>query len=175
MPEPAIACTIDELVRSRAAQHGSKPVVIDPESRISYDELDATTWDLAAVFIQAGVNKGTRVGLIMPNSVRWVRVAVALGRVGAVLVPLSTLLKAGELVAQLRAASVEFLVSVEEFRSHRYLDELRAVSQLELPALPQVWPADRLAQTQPSEPARRIVAAMADTVTPADPLVIMFT
>jgi acyl-CoA synthetase (AMP-forming)/AMP-acid ligase II len=175
MPEPVTARTIDKLVRSRAAQHGSKPVVIDPESRISYDELDATTWDLAAVFIQAGVNKGTRVGLIMPNSVRWVRVAVALGRVGAVLVPLSTLLKAGELVAQLRAASVQFLVSVEEFRSHRYLNELRAVSQLELPALRQVWTHDRLARATPSEAARGIVDAMTETVTAADPLVIMFT
>src|ERR1700758_2412317 len=117
MPEPAIACTIDELVRSRAAQHGSKPVVIDPESRISYDELDSTTQDLAAVFIHAGVSKGTRVGLIMPNSVRWVRVA-----------------------------AVQFLVTVEEFRGHRYLEDLQTVQQPELPALRQVWTIDRLAR-----------------------------
>ena len=45
------------------------------------------------MFVEAGVGKGTRVGLIMPNSVRWVRIALALTRVGAVLVPLSTLLQ----------------------------------------------------------------------------------
>ena len=33
--------TIDRLVRLRAEQHGDKPMVIDPESRISYAELDA--------------------------------------------------------------------------------------------------------------------------------------
>ena len=104
--------TIDGLVRIRAEDDGDKPMVIDTDSRITYAELDATTRDLAAAFIAAGVSKGSRVGLIMPNCVQWVQIAVALTRVGAVLVPLSTLLQAPELVAQLRAASVQFLVAV---------------------------------------------------------------
>jgi acyl-CoA synthetase (AMP-forming)/AMP-acid ligase II len=125
--------------------------------------------------VEAGVGKGTRVGLIMPNSVRWVQIAIALTRIGAVLVPLSTLLAAGELVAQLRTASVQFLISVEEFRGHRYLDDLRSVNALELPALRQVWPLDRLAAATAGDSARRIVDAMTETVTAADPLAIMFT
>ena len=130
--------TIDHLVRLQSADHGAKPMVIDPVSRVSYRELDTTTYELAAALVDAGVGKGTRVGLIMPNNTRWVQIALALTRIGAVLVPLSTLLRAGELVAQLRAASVQFLVSVEEFRGHRYLDGLRS-RQSELPALRQVW------------------------------------
>jgi acyl-CoA synthetase (AMP-forming)/AMP-acid ligase II len=175
MPDPATAHTIDQLVRSGAAHHGDKPMVIDPALRVNYRELESTTTDLAATLVEAGVNKGTRVGLIMPNSARWVQVAIALTRIGAVLVPLSTLLQAGELVAQLRAASVQFLVSVEEFRGHRYLDDLRAPRRLELPALRQVWTADRLAAASAGERARRIVDALTQTVTAADPLVIMFT
>jgi acyl-CoA synthetase (AMP-forming)/AMP-acid ligase II len=147
-------------------------MVIDPMSHISYHELDTTTRDLAAAFVEAGVGKGTRVGLIMPNSARWVQVAVALMRIGAVLVPLSTLLRTGELAAQLRTASVQFLVSVEEFRGHRYLEGLRSEH---LPALSQVWTADTLATAAVTERARGIVDAMAETVTPADPLVIIFT
>ncbi len=174
MPDPA-APTIDQLVRSRAARHGAKPMVIDPAGRISYRELDTTTSELAAAFVEAGVGKGARVGLIMPNGARWVQVAIALTRIGAVLVPLSTLLRAGELVAQLRTSSVQFLISVEEFRGHRYLDDLRSVPRLELPALRQVWPVDRLARAPAGERARRIVGAMAETVTAADPLVTMFT
>ncbi|KLO45656.1 AMP-binding protein [Mycobacterium nebraskense] len=167
------ATTIDELVRSRAEIHGDKPMVIDPTSRISYRQLDAATRDLAAVFVEAGVGKGTRVGLIMPNGARWVEVALALTRIGAVLVPLSTLLAAGELAAQLRAAAVQFLVSVEEFRGHRYLDNL--VSRTALPALRQVWTADRLADATAGDRGRRLVDAMTETVTAADLLVIMFT
>jgi len=185
MPDPP-ARTVDQLVRSRASGDGGKPMVIDPTRRISYRELDTTTADLAATFVEAGVGKGTRVGLIMPNSARWVQVAIALTRIGAVLVPLSTLLRAGELMAQLRAASVQFLVSVEEFRGHRYLDDLRSALALsdfgdgrlqnpELPALRRVWTVDRLANPTAGERARRIVDAMTETVTAADPLVIMFT
>jgi acyl-CoA synthetase (AMP-forming)/AMP-acid ligase II len=123
--------TIDALVRYRAAHDGARPAVIDPATRISYRELDATTRELAAVFVEAGIGKGARVGLLMPNGVRWVQMAVALTRIGAVLVPLSTLLQARELVAQLRVASVQFLISVEEFRGHRYLDTSRAPACLD--------------------------------------------
>jgi acyl-CoA synthetase (AMP-forming)/AMP-acid ligase II len=167
--------TIDRWVRHRAAHDGAKPMVIDPASRVSYYELDTTARELAAVFVEAGVGKGTRVGLIMPNGARWVQVAMALTRIGAVLVPLSTLLQAGELAAQLRVAAVQFLVSVEEFRGHRYLDDVRSVRQAELPALRHVWTVDRLAQATAGEAARDIVDAMTATVTAADPLVIIFT
>jgi len=171
---PEYPNTIDRLVRLRATEHSGKPMVIDTATPISYAELDATTHDLAAAFVAAAVTKGTRVGLIMPNGVRWVQTAVAVTRIGAVLVPLSTLLAPRELVAQLRVASVEILVAVEEFRGHRYRDELEAelVSPMELPALRHVWTPDQLPDTPT---AVETVDAIADAVTPADPLVIMFT
>ena len=162
--------TVDELIRLQAAQYASKPMVIDPETRITYAELDATSGDLAAAFITAGVGKGTRVGLIMPNCVQWVQIAVALTRIGAVLVPLSTLLQAPELVAQLRTASVQYLVTVEQFRGHRYLDEL-APQRTNLPALREIWTSARL----PVSSSGAAVEAVAETVTPSDTLTIMFT
>jgi acyl-CoA synthetase (AMP-forming)/AMP-acid ligase II len=162
--------TIDELVRIRAEQHGDKPMVIDTESRLSYAELDETTRAMAAAFIGAGVGKGTRVGLIMPNRVQWVQMAVALTRIGAVLVPLSTLLQPPELVAQLRVASVQVLIAVDEFRGHRYLDDLAdVIDTAELPALQKVWTPARVARSETK------VDAVAATVTPSDTLVIMFT
>ncbi len=164
--------TIDRVVRQRAAEHGTKPIVIDLASRLTYAELDSTTRRLAASLIDAGIVKGSRVGLIMPNSARWVQIAIAVTRIGAVLVPLSTLLQTRELVAQLRTASVQFLISVEEFRGHRYLDELR---RGQLPALREVWTAEQLTQTAASDAAARIVDALAATVTPSDPMVIIFT
>ncbi|MDT5254006.1 MAG: hypothetical protein QOH07_2960 [Mycobacterium sp.] len=183
MPDELPAAhTIDKLVRFHSSRESDKPMVIDPECRVSYRELDSTTNDFAAAFVQAGIGKGTRVGLVMPNGVRWVQIAIALTRVGAVLVPLSTLLRARELVAQLRTASVQFLISVEEFRGHRYLDELRSVLDLpdltatlqcsELPALRQVWAADLLPEVSA---AGAIVDALTATVTASDLMVIVFT
>jgi acyl-CoA synthetase (AMP-forming)/AMP-acid ligase II len=173
--------TIDALVRHHSAHSATKPILIDSDSQLSYRELDCATAALASSFIDAGVGKGTRVGLIMPNGVRWVQIAVALTRIGAVLVPLSTLLSARELIAQLRAASVRFLISVEEFRGHRYLDDLAASLGLgdlagtlrctELPALRQVWPAEHV----PAASGGSFVDAVTATVTASDTMAIMFT
>lgn len=165
--------TIDPLVRSRAARDGPKPMVIDASARLSYGELDSTTRAIAAEFVDAGVAKGSRVGLIMPNGVRWVQTAIALTRIGAVLVPLSTLLTAGELRDQLRVASVQFLIGVEEFRGHRYLEHV--VDNPDLPALQRVWNAERLTLGAPRAAALRLADAMTRTVTPSDTMVIMFT
>src|ERR1700733_1046482 len=180
-----MADTVDELVRFHSVHDEAKPMVIDLGRRLSYRELDVTTHDLAMAFINAGVVKGTRVGLIMPNGVGWVQIAIALTRIGAVLVPLSTLLAARELIAQLRTASVQILISVQEFRGHHYLDDLRSTLGLhdlsetlqhpDLPALRQVWAADRLPDASTAESNRSIVDALAATVTPSDPMVIMFT
>jgi acyl-CoA synthetase (AMP-forming)/AMP-acid ligase II len=179
----AEALTIDQLVKERSARDGSKFAVIDPITRISYGELDITTRELAAGFVDAGIGKGTRVGLVMPNGVRWVQLAVALTRIGAVLVPLSTLLKARELVAQLRVASVQCLLSVEEFRGHHYMEDLGSelgVAELgdpvrspKLPALRHVWTPDHVARMNGR--AAHVADALGAEVSPGDPLAIMFT
>lgn len=162
--------TVDELVRLRAEDHASKPAVIDPDARLTYADLDTSTRELAAAFVAAGVGKGTRVGLIMPNCVQWVQIAVALSRVGAVLVPLSTLLQPPELVAQLRSASVQYLVTVPDFRGHHYVDELQP-ELTRLPALRGIWTSEQL----PSTPTDDNVDAIAATVTPSDTFAIVFT
>ncbi|MDT5093752.1 MAG: hypothetical protein QOH60_3115 [Mycobacterium sp.] len=182
MPEQS---TIDEIVRTQAARRGPHDAVIDTAGRITYAELDSSTRELAAVFVEAGVGKGTRVGLMMPNGVRWVQFAIAIMRIGGVLVPLSTLLQARELMALLGAASVQSLLSVEEFRGHRYLDELRSelgtaelgdpVRHPKLPALRHVWTPDLVVRGPPGEGAARVVDAMTASACPSDPLAIMFT
>jgi acyl-CoA synthetase (AMP-forming)/AMP-acid ligase II len=164
--------TVDELVRAGATTHASKPAVIDPTERISYGELDASTRALAAGFVDTGIGKGSRVGLLMPNGTQWVRIAVALTRIGAVLVPLSTLLQPRELTAQLHAASVQHLISVQEFRGHRYLDDL---DRRELQALRNVWAVEAGWDLAGSAAAEQVADALAATVRPSDPLVVMFT
>ncbi|WP_063044365.1 class I adenylate-forming enzyme family protein [Nocardia pseudovaccinii] len=186
MPEDvaASARTVDTLIRLRADQNGADAAVIDTATRLTYAELDATTRELAAAFVEAGVAKGARVGLIMPNSVRWVQFAVALTRIGAVLVPLSTLLKTPELVVQLRVAAVEFVITVEEFRGHRYIAGLRSelglpddapIQNPALPALRRVWTVDQAIGLPVTATATEVAVALARTVTAADPLTIMFT
>lgn len=174
--------TIDALLTDRAARFKGKDAVVDPDERITYTALDAETRLLAERFAAAGVGKGTRVGLLVPNGVAWVRNALALTRIGAVVVPLSTLLTPPELSSQLRVAAVRYLVAVDEFRGHRYVDDLRVhlsapelgdapVHLSALPALREVWP--------PHPPAALgtagVAEALAATVDPSDDMVVMFT
>ncbi|WP_193043643.1 class I adenylate-forming enzyme family protein [Mycolicibacterium baixiangningiae] len=171
---PDLTDTVDHLVRLRSDRDPTSFAVIDPHTRITYREVDTATMEMAAAFVEAGVGKGTRVGLIMPNSVLWVQIAVALTRIGAVLVPLSTLLAPPELAAQLRTASVRVLISVPEFRGRRYLDDLEP-HRATLPALRKVWTAEEAVAAPVSARAARLVDALADAVTPSDLFVIMFT
>ena len=102
----------------------------------------------------------------MPNGVRWVQIAIALTRIGAVLVPLSTLLqRRANSSRSCGSPSVQYLVAVEEFRGHRYLDDLKSECQppTELPALRSVWTPDQLPHATPATTAT--VDAIAATVT----------
>lgn len=166
--------TVDALLRLHAAQIPDQTAIVDPDQRLSYRELDSTTTALATALVSLGVTKGTRVGLIMPNGVPWVQIALAVTRIGAVLVPLSTLLTPAELAAQLKVASVHVLISVPEFRGHRYLDQLPHPQDPDLPALRQVLTPPQLT-ADPDRQARELVAAMGTAVTPSDLLLIMFT
>jgi len=163
--------TIDALLHLRAAETPDKTAIVDPDTRIDYRELDSSTAEFADRLVQLGVGKGTRVGLIMPNGAAWVQIALAATRIGAVLVPLSTLLTPTELAAQLKVASVQLLIAVEEFRGHRYLDQLPHTRTAELPALQRVCTPEQLTTGADLE----LVAALGRAVSPADPLLIMFT
>ena len=88
----------------RVRRHPGRP---DHLRRARRRDPRASPRDLVA----RGIGKGTRVGLLMSNGVDWAVIASALARVGAVLVPLSTLLRPPELEAQLRVAGVDTLVS----------------------------------------------------------------
>ncbi|MFC8044037.1 class I adenylate-forming enzyme family protein [Nocardia sp. NPDC057353] len=184
MPGDAPPVTIDAVLTAAAAAHPDREAVIDPERRLTYGELDTATAELAAGLVAAGISTGTRVGLLAPNNTGWVRTALALTRIGAVLVPLSTLLTPPELLAQLRTASVQVLITAEEFRGHRYLDDLRAaldspltapILHPDVPALRTVWTTAEAAALRGDAAATAVAKGLAATVTPADPLTILFT
>ncbi|HKP42045.1 class I adenylate-forming enzyme family protein [Mycobacterium sp.] len=164
--------TVAHLIRTCAGRHSAKPAVIDPSARITYGELNTSSRALAAGFVGAGVGKGSRVGLLVPNGIPWVRIAIALVRIGAVLVPLSTLLQPRELLAHLRTASVQQLISVPEFRGHQYLDDL---DRDQLPALRNMWVVDDGWQLAGNAAAGQVADALSATVRPSDPLAVMFT
>jgi acyl-CoA synthetase (AMP-forming)/AMP-acid ligase II len=176
--------TIPAWLARRRTDDGAQRAVVTRDDGLTYEELDVASRSLAAALVAEGVVKGDRLGLLAPNGTGWAVVAFAAMRIGAVLVPLSTLLRPPELLAQLTTASVSHLVVTSKFRGRSYLDELAAAApdlldtvraggrHPALPSLRRVWTIDAL----PEAAARpELVAALEAHVRPADDMAILFT
>jgi acyl-CoA synthetase (AMP-forming)/AMP-acid ligase II len=176
--------TIPALLATRRREDASLQALVMDERAITFEELDDESRRLAARLVRAGVGTSARVGLLAPNGVDWAVAALAVMRVGGVLVPLSTLLKAPELVSQLNVAAVTHLIMVPRFRGRAYLDELdEAVPGLAASArqgrrhpaaaaLRWLWTWDELPTAEAPGP---LVDALAERVRPADDMVVLFT
>ena len=102
--------TIAALLAARAAARPGHVAIVDDDGGTTYAELEARSAALAAELVRRGVNKGHRTALLMPNGADWALAAYAVMRIGAVLVPLSTLLRPPELSQQLAVANVRHLI-----------------------------------------------------------------
>jgi len=180
--------TVPLLLHRHATAAPNLQFVVTEDAAFTYAEAERATERLAARLIREGIGKGTRVGLLMPNGCEWALTAIAVMRIGAVLVPLSTLLQPPELAAQLRAAGVEHLICVRNTRGHHHLDDLASISPalvpdaapLHVPALPRLrsilvwdeWLPDGLAAVVDDSP---LVASYEELVRPADDMVVIFS
>lgn len=179
--------TIPDLLRHRAEVDGDVAALITGTERISYRALDAESARLASFLAMSGVAKGARVGLMMPNGIGWAVASFAIMRLGAVLVPLSTLLRPPELLQQLRIAAVTHLIAVDTFRQRDYLADLAAIvpgyrpdadrfsRSPALPNLLKIWRWTDLAERDGDAAARELAAGLERRVRPADDMAIIFT
>jgi len=96
-------------------------------ARLTWAELRHASRTAAKRLVALGAGKGTRVALLCPNRPDWLAVAFGALRIGAVLVPFSTLWKREEIAYALRHGDVHTLVFVPGFLRHDYLGHLRAI------------------------------------------------
>lgn len=168
------ATTIPALLAHRAAATPDLEAVVDHGGRIHFAGLDRWSAQRAAWLVARGVNKTHRVGLLMENGIEWAVNAYAVMRIGAVLVPLSTLLRPSELADQLATAGVRHVIACENFRGRDYRSEIGRLDSSNLPALTSIWWAGELGD-EGTGPARAVADALAARVVPADDMVVIFT
>lgn len=173
--------TVPNLVARNRATWPEADAIVTPDGVLTHLGLESASRAVAARLIDAGVEHGTRVGLLAENGTGWAAVAVAVTRIGAVLVPVSTLLREPELTAQLDVAEVEVMVATGVFRG-RDMGELATsaarrvggvTSVLDLAGLTRDVPSDSPAPRTGSTDDR--VRSAEARVTSDDPLVILFT
>ncbi len=82
-----------------------------PDRRMTFAEMDLASRALARRMLAAGIGKGTRVGLFYTYSVEWVVAWLAASRIGALVMPFSTIYAPGELRTVLRLGDVAVLLA----------------------------------------------------------------
>jgi acyl-CoA synthetase (AMP-forming)/AMP-acid ligase II len=201
MPFPDLVPTMAELVRTSARRHGDTPVLVSGNERLTYADAEARSRAVAAGLLARGVGKGSHVGILMPNSADWVVAWYAVTRIGAVAVPVNTFVRARELAWTLRHADVAHVLMHPRFLANDYLDvfeealpglaDAPAAEPLRLPKAPylrqvhvwgdhdRTWALGGEAELVAAGVAAGIddafVAEVEQCVSPADPVVIVYT
>ncbi len=127
--DPRSAKTFPQLIRAAATTYGDSPAVVFKGDTMSDDsatfaELDIKSAELARGLIARGIGKGSRVGFISGNGPFFALMFAAIGRVGAVAIPISTLIKSNELVRVLRQSDVTGLIVQRTFLGNDYVERL---------------------------------------------------
>src|SRR2546425_265664 len=157
---PRDPVTLPAFLDGLAARFGEREALVSARRRVTYAELAAASTAIARGLAARGVERGTRVGLLMPNWPEWIATAFGVWRAGGLLVPLSTLNRPREMAYCLAHAEVRVLVAVRRFLRHDYVAGLEEGAP-QLPALGEVvWLAppaegDAVHLAPPCPPAGR--------------------
>jgi acyl-CoA synthetase (AMP-forming)/AMP-acid ligase II len=176
--------SIPALLADTADRYADRVAVRDGDLTLTYAELDAECRTFAAALLRAGLGRGDRVSIWMPNGARWIVSALGILRAGGVLVPVNTRFKGLEAADILHRAKVRVLVTVTDFLDTDYLAmidasgrelphlEYRVVARGPVPGHAMAW--ERFAADVPAADRQRVDVCAAE-LGPHDPSDILFT
>src|SRR5262245_54662478 len=115
--------TFQKLVAAKAAKNGDKTYIhyLPDNRKISYRELDRITNRWANGLLKQGIGHGTHVALLMQNSPEFLMLYFALGKVGAVAIPVNPAVR-GDLLTYFITQSDSTAVIADEEYVERYLE-----------------------------------------------------
>ncbi|MBN1803261.1 MAG: long-chain fatty acid--CoA ligase [Candidatus Lokiarchaeota archaeon] len=100
-----------ELVDKAAENFGKRPAIYFLKQRMPYKKLKDNVDRLATALADLGVQKGDRIGLMMPNFPQYVIAFYGILRAGAIVSPCNTLYTEHELMYQLNDSAAEILIA----------------------------------------------------------------
>jgi acyl-CoA synthetase (AMP-forming)/AMP-acid ligase II len=110
-PELDYLPTMPSVVRRAAEQFGDRAFIVTEHATTSFAEVERESRRIAEWLLAAGVGKGTRVGIHLPIGNDWVIAWVAASRIGALVMPFSTLYTPKELGTALRLGDIAVLLA----------------------------------------------------------------
>ena len=124
---PPRARTLGDLLDELARARPTADAVICRDRRLTYGALGAAADELARALLAAGVRKGDRVAVLLPNRPEWMIAAFAAAKVGAITVGVSTFSAPPEIAWTVEHCRPSAIVTMEAFRGRSYLAPLHAV------------------------------------------------
>jgi fatty-acyl-CoA synthase len=105
-----------DFLRRSAYVYGDKLALVHGERRSTYRELADRAWRLANGLRAAGLRKGDRVAVLLPNSPAMLEAHFGVPAAGGVLVPINYRLRSAEVEYILGHSGARFLLVDDEFR-----------------------------------------------------------
>ena len=112
-PDLDYRATVGACVARAAALFGDRDFIVLPDRRMTFAECERWSGVLARQLLAAGIGKGSRVGIFYTYGCDFVIAWLASLRIGALVMPFSTLAKPAELGAMLRLGDVQLLLAPE--------------------------------------------------------------
>jgi fatty-acyl-CoA synthase len=96
-------------------EYVDKEAIVCEDVRISYKDLRDHVDRVARAFLALGIRKDDKVSIWLYNCPEWIFVQLALGKIGAILVPINTRFKLKELEYALLQSDSKVLVTMDRF------------------------------------------------------------
>jgi acyl-CoA synthetase (AMP-forming)/AMP-acid ligase II len=198
--DQGLASTFPRLLAEVVAARADHDAVIFAGEKLSYADLDRRTARAARALLAAGAGKGTRIGILAPDSTLLLTTFYAALRIGALVTPISTLATPAELAHIVRTSDAQILIGMREFLSRDYGERLEAAlpglaegaaEALRIstaPYLRSIWLDDAaglswtrsteelLARADgPDAPDAELLAAIEQEVVPSDDAFVVYT
>ncbi|MDG2304269.1 MAG: class I adenylate-forming enzyme family protein [Candidatus Binatia bacterium] len=105
-----MADTLPGMLSRAVETYADRDLMVTPTERLTYRAAEEESRLLARALLHKGVGKGSRVGIQLPNGPAWANAWLAVTRIGAIAVPISTFYQPPEMAWILRHADVEILL-----------------------------------------------------------------
>ncbi len=109
------AVPIFHFLEDSAKKYPDKPCTIFKGAEISYREMSQITDQLAAALADLGVNKGDRVGLLIPNTPQFVMAYFAVLKAGGVVVATNPQYTGREIIHQANDSGMELMILMSNY------------------------------------------------------------
>lgn len=103
--------TVGNLIRDAGRRFTDRDFVVCEASRLTFAAAEEQSRYLAKRMLEAGVGKGTRVGMLFPQGPAFAMTFLAITRIGGLAVPLSTFLRPPELRRAVRHGDLHVLIA----------------------------------------------------------------